>query len=1308
MESRIIQVVVISTFLVLSVLFPLLSLAYSTTSINPSYPQSNVISALPSNTNIILYFFIPPKNLNELYLIAQEVANHQIKPLSNAQLVSMFSNQDKVNESIKYLESKGFTIIYRSPFEIMAEAPVSLVSSVFETSFVLAKSTNGEIYYKPAGNVKIPSTLNNLLIGGLTNFTNVSLPLIQLGKLENGNLIPNKQAYSSFVYTFQFSATWYTPKVIEGAYNITPLLNSTADKKVTIAIIDAYGDPEIYQDVNLFDARFGLPPINLTVLPVGPYHPENGLFTGWFEEVALDVEAAHAAAPYSNILLVVAPSATLEGLFSAIDVVVSEDLAQVVSMSWGLPGILFGASGFYAVFNGIIFPNYPYYDYYFELGSAEGITFLASSGDLGAYNDLPTVYGSANYPASSPFVTAVGGTSLFANITSGYISTYNSTGNFGAEIAWSVNPLYFGVIQGGVSSGGGYSQLFPAPWYQRYVTHSNYRAIPDVAADANPYTGFTIYALGQEVVIGGTSLSAPLWAGIIADIDGIIGHPLGLVNPILYEIYQNTTLYHQAFHQISLGYNGYYYANSSYNLVTGLGSPNAGMLGVIIKHSLSKSLAISVSTFETGVFQPWYFYGSTFTIAAYITYPNNTIVSQGSFNAYIYTSEGYLATVPLSFNGSYWVGNYTITPNNPPNLWEIVVNGSSDQFTGVGTVEVDVGESINIVSPIPYPYSFPIPYNSPFGIEAWIYYPNGTPVVNQSVTAYLVSNDGKLLASIPLTMMAPGLYEGSYALLPPLPQGTYLLIVNDSYGSAFSYVYFGEYNFGAILTPINDGFPAASPGQNITIIDEVLTPELTGLFTSNVTAYIYNQHGNLIDQVKLTPAPDEIQFGVYLLFFLYYANFTIPFDASPGFYNVVIQSISNTSTGLVKADFITSFYVSPANLTLNVKVNNVVYEGELLKIFANITYPNGTPVKYGMFTATILPTSLNYEQLIIGFEAGIPLQYNSTLGEWVGIYSIPSIFYGSIFQGSSVYSLAGPWNVIVSGVSWNGYNLYSTPSSFNFVNVMPYTFINNIVVSSKSLDSPLLSKINSTTYMLSNVKSNNITINGMNVILSNVIANTVTVKNSNIMITSSTINQLVLDNSSVSIIGSKIGGDNIAVVANDSNVTIVSSVIQDSKYAFLQPNSVISLSGVNMYNVTSLSSIPAPRITYLSTTNVTTSKESIIVNITGEYLRLLGVSMNNKPVGYSVISSSPSSISLSIPFNASQLSDGQYIFTVSISDGLPYNLTFNLLNNYHLIIVQDHLKALQGSVNLLTVIAIISLIIAIIAVALLFVFTRRR
>ncbi|TRM85199.1 peptidase S53, partial [Sulfolobus sp. E3] len=240
-------------------------------------------------------------------------------------------------------------------------------------------------------------------------------------------------------------------------------------------------------------------------------------------------------------------------------------------------------------------------------------------------------------------------------------------------------------------------------------------------------------------------------------------------------------------------------------------------------------------------------------------------------------------------------------------------------------------------------------------------------VANQSVTAYLIRN-GHIVASVPLIMSSPGNYQGAYALLPPLPQGTYLLVINDSYGSATSYVYFGEYNFGGVLTPLNDGLPAASPGENVTFIDLVETIEFTGLFTSNVNAFVYNPSGKLVGEVHLIPAPDTIQFGVYLLFLLYEGNFTVPNNATPGFYNVVIQSVTNTSVGLDISNFTTAFYVSPANLNYNVKVSDTVYEGQWIKIFANITYPNGTEVKYGTFTATLSPTQLNYESLIIGFE----------------------------------------------------------------------------------------------------------------------------------------------------------------------------------------------------------------------------------------------------------------------------------------------------------------------------------------------------
>jgi len=99
-------------------------------------------------------------------------------------------------------------------------------------------------------------------------------------------------------------------------------------------------------------------------------------------------------------------------------------------------------------------------------------------------------------------VTAVGGTTLYVNVTSGYLGFLNTVGSYEYETAWSVNPLYGYEV----ASTGGYSSIFPKPWYQFGVVQGNYRATPDVAADANPYTGFVMIATGVPYVIGAPAL----------------------------------------------------------------------------------------------------------------------------------------------------------------------------------------------------------------------------------------------------------------------------------------------------------------------------------------------------------------------------------------------------------------------------------------------------------------------------------------------------------------------------------------------------------------------------------------------------------------------------------------------------------------------------------------------------------------------------------------------------------------------------------------------------------------------------------
>ncbi|MEM0173041.1 MAG: protease pro-enzyme activation domain-containing protein, partial [Sulfolobaceae archaeon] len=950
--------------------------------IQPTVIQG-LVGYLPENSELTITFFIPPKNLNLLYYTAQLVANGQIPPLSPQELFEKFAQKDKLNELVNFLESQGFRIVYNSPFSIVAISKVSTVEKVFNTKLGLF-NISGSVYYRPLIPPSAPEIFDSIIVGGLENAT-VFKPLNV--KLEG---------FKPSDY-FQFSAISYTPQQLRAAYNVT----GNGGKNVTIGIIVAYGDPLIYEDLKSFDSKFNLPPVNLTVIPIGPYHPEAGIWNGWSIETALDVEAAHSMAPYANISLIVASNAG-STLFAAVDYVVTKKAADVVSMSWGLPENLFGASGFYAFYHGMSFPNYPYLDYYFALGTAEGITFFAASGDNGAYGYSLTTYGAAIFPASSPFVTAVGGTSLFLNYTSN---------SYGYETAWSVLPQYFGTPVGTISSGGGVSSLFPKPWYQFGITNYSTRTIPDVAAVGNPYTGMKIIALGSESVIGGTSLSSPLWAGIMANVISELRRPIGLLNPILYWIYKNDSLYSKAFHQITFGYNGKYYASKGYNLVTGIGSPNVGeLINAIKAYYRTNSNQLKITLMTSGEL-PWYMYGDNFTIVAYITYPNNIIVREGEFTAYIYTIQGYLDKVPLRFNGTHWIGEYEVRKGQPPNVWTIVVNGTSGNFYGISSYDIVIGQSINIIYPIPYPFNFPLAPNTYFPIIVEVYNPNGLPAINESVNAYLIK-DNKIVESVKLlpSRAFTGEYTGSLSLISPSDQGVYLLLVNSTYGSAYTYLVFGNVIFGAIFTPINTGFPSVAVGQNITIIAYTLSPTFEGVLSSDVTAYIYKD-GKLMAKVPLIRAPNSVLFGIYNLFYLYYNNFTIPSNFTAGFYDVIIESKTNTSKGLTIGEFFTSFYVSPSTLGYKVSVKSIAFEGENVKIYAKITYPNGSDVKYGIINAVLMPTSITYASLLVGYYTGVEMHYESKSGLWVGEFRIPSVLESNTFyQGSPPDVLrAGSW-----------------------------------------------------------------------------------------------------------------------------------------------------------------------------------------------------------------------------------------------------------------------------------------------------------
>jgi subtilase family serine protease len=226
------------------------------------------------------------------------------------------------------------------------------------------------------------------------------------------------------------------------------------------------------------------------------------------------------------------------------------------------------------------------------LATAHHVTVVAASGDIGAVGEPCEVvegltggnfspFKEVNLPAADPLVLAAGGTDLTAN---------HKSGAYMGEIAWG---LPFGDPGSQFqASGGGFSRVIGRPSYQDDVPGIGpYRGVPDVAAIASPHTGMAVVTStgGGSYSIeghGGTSASAPLWAGLVALADQYSGRHLGEVNPAIYEI-GRSDLYHRAFHDITSGDNTVsfpprtiegYRAKPDWDAVTGWGSPNASVL----------------------------------------------------------------------------------------------------------------------------------------------------------------------------------------------------------------------------------------------------------------------------------------------------------------------------------------------------------------------------------------------------------------------------------------------------------------------------------------------------------------------------------------------------------------------------------------------------------------------------------------------------------------------------------------------------------------------------------------------------------
>ncbi|HMC68377.1 MAG TPA: S53 family peptidase [Mycobacteriales bacterium] len=434
-------------------------------------------------------------------------------------------------------------------------------------------------------------------------------------QLVTNGLMPPSQADCNAV-----NRRCWAPGPYQAAYNLTPLYAAgNKGQGITVAVVDSFGSQTIRADLNNFSTQFGLPHMcgednhtcaagdpKFSILcvqactdakapPATANNPGQESKNLWEVEVSLDVEWVHAVAPLANIILVTTPTAEVLGvqgfpqMMNAEQYVIDHGLAQVISQSLGAGE---------PTFNGATAPLMSLRST-FVSAQAHNVSVLASSGDFGNSNVSKTPVSGPNaaplfpfpnvgWPGSDPLVTSVGGTYLCANAVTG------------SRVADSVSPPSNcrnnpGVTEvGWVAAGGGFSSVFAKPSYQNTLpagsntgADANHtRGVPDVGMEASSRTGVLVYDGGSWLIVGGTSVASPTFAGVVAIADQVNGGALGFLNPALYKIGADPSRYASDFFDVTTGNNDNfktprdpnYTATTGWDPVTGLGTPNAANL----------------------------------------------------------------------------------------------------------------------------------------------------------------------------------------------------------------------------------------------------------------------------------------------------------------------------------------------------------------------------------------------------------------------------------------------------------------------------------------------------------------------------------------------------------------------------------------------------------------------------------------------------------------------------------------------------------------------------------------------------------
>lgn len=445
--------------------------------------------------------------------------------------------------------------------EITATGTVGAATRAFGTPLVRYRSGHG-VFRANAWPVRVPSSLAGVItgVGGLDTWTRQRPVSVQVHAPSAG------------------ASGGYTPAEVSRLYDLGPVAaraNGGAGQTVGLVAFANFQDSVVSE----YDRTYGVgtAPMRIVSSPGVTYDGSSET------EIEMDIELVQSVAPRASIR-VYEGSNDDAGAISVYNRIVSENVAQTISSSWGDYESAYPQDVLNAMHNAL------------QEAAAQGQTFFAASGDNGAFDQASDTQNgdstalAVDYPASDPFATGVGGTTL----------TASNDGSYGGEIAWS-------SIAQQAGSGGGLSSMWKRPAYQQgpgvlNADSNGMRQVPDVAAVGDPRTGVAIYAASDGGAarwhdVGGTSVSAPLWAGFVTLINGARGSPIGFLNPTLYALGSRSGTFGRApFHDIVEGTNLKYTAGPGWDYTTGWGTMDGDAFLAALPATVPASVASSTPT----------------------------------------------------------------------------------------------------------------------------------------------------------------------------------------------------------------------------------------------------------------------------------------------------------------------------------------------------------------------------------------------------------------------------------------------------------------------------------------------------------------------------------------------------------------------------------------------------------------------------------------------------------------------------------------------------------------------------------------